>query len=160
MLLLFIKWLIICDWFLLSKPRVSNSRPAGLFRPATSFYVARESIWLSYKKKKNYNLLLYIIHYESAYQYHKFLFLFGVLFIRRNWLWCAYDTRWFFHWWRLRGRLKGIKWTSSNARAPPTEKHDILHSFNELKNRWKLSDTTFFSFFCGVILMTNVLSAL
>ncbi len=78
-------------------------------------------------------MLLYIVHYESAYQYHTFLFLFGGLFIRRNWLWCAYDTRWFFHWWRLRGRLKGIKRTSSSARAPPTEKHDILHSFNELK---------------------------
>ncbi len=38
-----------------------------------------------------------------------------------------------FRWWRLRGRLKGVKQTSSNARAPPTEKHDILHSFNELK---------------------------
>ncbi len=25
-------------------PGVSNSRPAGLFRPATSFYVARKSI--------------------------------------------------------------------------------------------------------------------
>ncbi len=78
-------------------------------------------------------MLLYIIHYESAYQYHKFLFLFGGLFICRNWFWCAYDTRWFVHWWRLRGRLKGIKRTSSSARAPPTEKHDILHSFNELK---------------------------
>ncbi len=44
-----------------------------------------------------------------------------------------YDTQWFFHWWRLRGRLKGIKRTSSSAREPPTEKHDILHSFNELK---------------------------
>ncbi len=33
----------------------------------------------------------------------------------------------------VRGRLKGIKRTSSSARAPPTEKHDILHSFNELK---------------------------
>ncbi len=38
-----------------------------------------------------------------------------------------------FCWWRLRGRLKGIKRTSSSARAPPTEKHDILHSFNKLK---------------------------
>ncbi len=112
------------------------------------------------KKKKKKTMLLYIIDYESAYQYHKFLFLFGILFIRRNWLWCASDTRWFFHWWWLCGRLKGIKRTSSSARAPPTEKHDILHSFNELKNRWKLSDTTFFSFFCGVILMTNVQSAL
>ncbi len=83
------------------------------------------------KKKKT--LLLYIVHYESAYQYHKFLFLFGVLFIRRNWLWCAYDMQWFVRWWRLRGRLKGIKRTSSSARAPPTEKHDILHSFNKLK---------------------------
>ncbi len=97
---------------------------------------------------------------KCAYQYHKFLFLFGVLFIHRNWLWCAYDTQCFFHWWRLRGRLKGIKRTSSSARAPPTEKHDILHSFNELKNRWKLSDTTFFSFFWGVILMTNVQNTL
>ncbi len=34
----------------------------------------------------------------------------------------------FFGWWRLRGSciLKGIKWTSSSA--PPTERHDILHS--------------------------------
>ncbi len=78
-------------------------------------------------------MLLYIVHYESAYQYHKFLFLFGVLFICRNWLWCAYDTRWFGHWCWLRGRLKGIKRTSSSARAPSTEKHNILHSFNELK---------------------------
>ncbi len=36
----------------LSKAGMSNSRPAGLFRPSTSFYVARESIWLSYKKNK------------------------------------------------------------------------------------------------------------
>ncbi len=76
---------------------------------------------------------LYIVNYESAYQYHKFLFLFGVLFICRNGLWCAYDMQWlglgvwvFFGWWRLRGWLKGIKRTSSSA--PPTEKHDILHS--------------------------------
>ncbi len=144
--------------FFWTRAGVSNSRPAGLFRPATSFYVARKSIWLSYKRKKIIIiLLLYIVHYESAYQYHKFLFLFGVLFICRNWLWCEYDTQWFFRWWWLRGRLKGIKRTSSSARAPPTEKHDIPHSFNELK---KLSDTTFFSFFCGVILMTNVQSAL
>ncbi len=40
------------------------------------------------------------------------------------------------------------------------EKHDILNSFNELKNQWKLSDTTFFSLFYGVILMTNVQNTL
>ncbi len=33
----------------------------------------------------------------------------------------------------LRGWIKLIKRTSSSARAPPTEKHDILHSFNQLK---------------------------
>ncbi len=76
---------------------------------------------------------LYIVNYESAYQYHKFMFLFGVLFICRNGLWCAYDMQclglgvWvFFGWWRLRGWLKGIKRTSSSA--PSMEKHDILHS--------------------------------
>ncbi len=41
--------------------------------------------------------------------------------------------QWFFHWWRLRGRLKGIKRTSSSAWAPLTEKHDILHSFKRIK---------------------------
>ncbi len=46
----------------LSKAGVSNSRPAGLFRPSTSFYVARESIWLSYKKKKK-KYLCYFISY-------------------------------------------------------------------------------------------------
>ncbi len=35
------------------------------------------------------------------------------------------NTQWFFHWWWLRGRLKGIKRTSSISH--------ILHSFNELK---------------------------
>ncbi len=39
----------------------------------------------------------------------------------------------FFRWWRRRGRIKLIKRTSSSARAPPTEKHNILHSFNQLK---------------------------
>ncbi len=83
------------------------------------------------QKKKKIPMLHYIIHYESAYQYHKFLFLFAVLFIRRNWLWCAYAmvfplmmTAW------TAQRNKAL---SSSARAPQTEKHDILHSFNELK---------------------------
>ncbi len=40
------------------------------------------------------SMLLYFVNYESAYQYHKFLFLYGVLFIRRNGLWCAHDTQW------------------------------------------------------------------
>ncbi len=39
----------------------------------------------------------------------------------------------FFRWWRRRGRIKLIKRTSSSARAPPTEKHNILHSFNQFK---------------------------
>ncbi len=33
-------------------------------------------------------MLLYIVHYESTYQHHKLLFLFGILFIHRNWLVC------------------------------------------------------------------------
>ncbi len=99
----------LCDWFpcfVLNcvYQGCQNSRPAGLFRPATSFYVARESIWLSYKEK-TYATLYHTLW--SAYQYHKFLFLFAVLFIRRNWL--AYDTQWFFHWWWLRGRLQRNK---------------------------------------------------
>ncbi len=119
---------------------MSNSRPAGLFRPATSFYVARESIWLSYKKKKK--KLCYFISYimkvrinTTSFCFYLPFYLyaeidFGVHMIRD-----AYRIRCVgvFRWWRLRGRLKGIKRTSSSARAPPTEKHDILHSFNELK---------------------------
>ncbi len=107
-----------CDWFFrvigfsvlcikLCISGVSNSRPAAYFGPPHHFmWPARAYDCLTKTKQP---MLLYIIHYESAYQYHKFLFLFGVLFIRRNWLWCAYDTQWFVHWWWLRGRLKGIK---------------------------------------------------
>ncbi len=114
-------------------PRAYSGPPHHFMWPARAFDCLKKI------KIKTY-MLLYIVNYESAYQYHKFLFLFGILFIRINWLWCPYDTQWLwirgvgvFRWWRLRGGLKGIKRTSSSARAPPTEKHDILHSFNELK---------------------------
>lgn len=40
-------------------------------------------------------IILYTWSHESAYRWHDFLFLFGILFMmHRNWLWCAYDTQW------------------------------------------------------------------
>ncbi len=106
------KTVTLCDWFSvlcikLCISGVSNSRPAGLFRPSTSFYVARESIWLSLQKKKK-PMLLYIIHYEVCINTTSFCSICRSVYMQKLTLVCVY-TQWFFHWWWLRGRLQRNK---------------------------------------------------
>ncbi len=59
-------------------PRAYSGPPHHFMWPARAYDYRIKKL----NKKKI--LLLYIVHYESAYQYHKFLSLFGVLLIRRN----------------------------------------------------------------------------
>ncbi len=76
------RWAVItCSLFLKAKNHLSSSGVSNSGPPHHYMWPAR-----AYDCLKKTPMLLYIVHYESAYQYHKFLFLCGVLFIRRNWL--------------------------------------------------------------------------
>ncbi len=64
--------------------------------------------------------------HESAFQWHRFLFLFGVLFVWRDWLWPAYETQWFgLGAW---GRSGGIINTPNRNRAI-TKKKIVIYIF-------------------------------
>ncbi len=79
------------------------------------------------KKTKNYATLYHTL-WKCVTIPHVSISIWRSIYTQKLTLVCIWYAM-FFHWWRQRGRLKGIKRTSSSARAPPMEKHDILHSF-------------------------------
>ncbi len=117
--------------WLMFKAHLSNSRPRAKFRPATSFYVARESIW--FLKIKIY-AALYSKLWKCISVTQVSVSIWRFIYTQKLTLVCIWYAVvrircvGFFGWWRMRCScvFKGIKRTSSIA--PPTEKHDIIYS--------------------------------
>ncbi len=76
-------------WLCLSHMSKCSENSISIGRLVSSFPCAFKAVVLNLFDS---NILTW--SHESAFQCDDFLFLFGVLFIYRNWLWRAYDTQW------------------------------------------------------------------